>query len=76
MKFSSLLALYLYKFLTALIAPLAVLFICYKKRHDKGYGLSVFNFLGFYKGKKKNSIWGFFFSLYNEIPDKSNTLPQ
>ncbi len=57
MKFTSLLALYLYKFLTGLIAPLAVLFICYKKRHDKGYGLAVFNFLGFYKGKKKNSIW-------------------
>ena len=57
MKLSSFLVLHLYKFLTALLAPLAVLFICYKKRHDKGYGLSVFNFLGFYKGKKKDCIW-------------------
>lgn len=57
MKLSSRFALYLYKFVTLLIAPLGAAFLAYKKRRDPPYGRRFFELLGFYRETEKSCIW-------------------
>ena len=57
MHFSSKIVFFLYKFLTLILAPVGVAFLCYKKRLDPPYGKRVFELLGFYPYKLKNCIW-------------------
>ena len=57
MKLTSRFALYLYKFVTLLIAPLGAAFLAYKKRRDPPYGRRIFELLGYYRKTEKSCIW-------------------
>lgn len=57
MKFVAYIFLIFYKLITFLIAPLGMLFLIYKKRHDKPYGNRKFELLGYSKIKLKYCIW-------------------
>lgn len=57
MKLTSRFALYLYKFVTLLIAPLGAAFLAYKKRRDPPYGRRIFELLGYYRETEKSCIW-------------------
>ncbi|SFS43846.1 3-deoxy-D-manno-octulosonic-acid transferase [Succinivibrio dextrinosolvens] len=57
MKLSSRFALYLYKFVTLLIAPLGAAFLAYKKRRDPPYGRRIFELLGYYRETEISCIW-------------------
>ncbi len=39
----------IYKIITAIIAPLGLIFLCYKRRKDPSYGKKVFELLGYYR---------------------------
>ncbi|NLK85717.1 MAG: 3-deoxy-D-manno-octulosonic acid transferase [Aeromonadales bacterium] len=49
--------LFIYKVITAIVAPLGATFLCYKKRNDPPYGMDVFQLLGFYKKNKSRYVW-------------------
>lgn len=57
MRFSSLLALNFYRFLTFFLAPIGAAFLCYKKRRDPPYGKRVFELLGYYPYELEDCIW-------------------
>jgi len=58
MHFSSYILLVTYKIITALIAPLGVIYLCYRKRKDPSYGLRVLELLGIYfRRRVKSCIW-------------------
>lgn len=58
MHLKSRLCFYLYACLTSLVAPLGLLYLCYKKRRDPPYGTRAFELLGHYKKQSFNQcIW-------------------
>lgn len=57
MHLSSRLALFTYKALTTLAAPLGAAFLAYKKRNDPPYGKRIFELLGCYKDRLDRCVW-------------------
>lgn len=57
MHLKSRLCFYLYALLTGLIAPLGLLYLCYKKRRDPPYGSRAKELLGYYKYRFNQCIW-------------------
>lgn len=57
MRLKSRLLFLIYCFLTTLIAPLGLLFLCYKKRKDPPYGKRVCELLGHYSFTLPHCIW-------------------
>ena len=58
MRIKSFLILLVYKTITLFLAPLAVIFISYKRRKDPKYGFRILELIGIYFGKGyKKSVW-------------------
>lgn len=56
-KVFSFLVLTIYRVITFFLAPIALIFLVYKKRFDRPYGKRVFELLGYNHVSFKNSIW-------------------